>query len=140
MIEFVSGISVVCFAASSLVALACEVSRLWVRSGLRGAAMVGFMAAGLLAHTIFLVWRGVNEPAVPLSSAFDWYLLAAWVLAGGAHHTVLSLALATEHLEDFAEIAGIELAVIDRDTRLRSFKDQLRNSDLYYHLAQGIHG
>ena len=65
---------------------------------------------------------------------------AAWVLAGGAHHTVLSLALATEHLEDFAEIAGIELAVIDRDTRLRSFKDQLRNSDLYYHLAQGIHG
>jgi L-arabinose isomerase len=65
---------------------------------------------------------------------------AAWVLAGGAHHTVLSLALTTEHLEDFAEIAGIELAVIDRDTRLRTFKEQLRNSDLYYHLAQGIRG
>ena len=84
MIEFVSGISVVCFAASYLVALACEVSRLWFRSGLRGAAMVGFMAAGLLAHSLFLLWRGVNEPAMPLSSAFDWYLLAAWVLAGGS--------------------------------------------------------
>jgi len=65
---------------------------------------------------------------------------AAWVQAGGAHHTVLSLALTTEQLEDIAEIAGIELVVIDPDTRLRSFKEQLRNSDLYYHLAQGIQG
>ena len=65
---------------------------------------------------------------------------AAWVYAGGAHHTVLSLALATEHLEDFADIAGIELAVIDKETRIRSFKEGLRNSDLYYHLAQGIRG
>jgi L-arabinose isomerase len=65
---------------------------------------------------------------------------AAWVHAGGAHHTVLSLALTTEFLEDFAEIAGIELAVIDQDTRIRSFKGELRNNDLYYHLAQGIRG
>ena len=65
---------------------------------------------------------------------------AAWVQAGGAHHTVLSLALTTEHLEDYAEMAGIELAVIDADTRLRSFKDNLRFSDLYFHLAQGIRG
>jgi len=49
----------------------------------RGAVMVGFAAAGLLAHTLFLGWRAAHEPAVPLSSAFDWYLLAAWVLAGG---------------------------------------------------------
>jgi L-arabinose isomerase len=65
---------------------------------------------------------------------------AAWVQAGGAHHTVLSLALTTEHLEDFAEMAGIELAVIDAGTRLRSFKESLRNADLYHHLAQGIRG
>ena len=83
MIEFVSGISVVCFTASYLVALACEASRLVFRSGVRGAAMIAFGAAGLVAHTIFLVWRAANEPAVPLSSAFDWYLLAAWVLASG---------------------------------------------------------
>jgi ABC-type transport system involved in cytochrome c biogenesis permease subunit len=83
MAEFVSGISVVCFAASYAVALACEASRLFFRSGVRGAAMVGFAAAGLLAHTLFLGWRAAHEPAVPLSSAFDWYLLAAWLLAGG---------------------------------------------------------
>jgi hypothetical protein len=45
--------------------------------------MIAFALAGLVAHTLFLVWRAANEPAVPLSSAFDWYLLAAWLLAGG---------------------------------------------------------
>ena len=38
---------------------------------------------------------------------------AAWILAGGAHHTGFSMALTAEHLEDFAEIAGIESVVID---------------------------
>ncbi|OAM88919.1 L-arabinose isomerase [Termitidicoccus mucosus] len=64
--------------------------------------------------------------------------LAAWIQAGGAHHTGYSYAVKTEHLEDFANIAGIELAVIDRDTRLREFKDRLRHNDLYYATAQGL--
>jgi len=51
---------------------------------------------------------------------------AAWIYAGGAHHTGFSQALTTEHLEDFAEIAGIELLVIDADTRLRELRQQLR--------------
>lgn len=50
---------------------------------------------------------------------------AAWIYAGGAHHTGFSQALTTEHLEDFAEIAGVELIVIDSDTRLREFRRQL---------------
>lgn len=83
MAAFISGISVVCFAASYLVALGCEASRPLFRSGLRGALLVGFAAAGFFAHTLFLMWRAATEPAVPLSSAFDWYLLAAWLLAGG---------------------------------------------------------
>ena len=82
--DFVAGISVVCFAASYAVALAFEASRLFFRSGVRGAALVGFAAAGLLAHTLFLLWRAINAPAVPLSSEFDWYLLAAWLLAMGS--------------------------------------------------------
>jgi L-arabinose isomerase len=41
-------------------------------------------------------------------------------------------------LEDFATIAGIELAVINADTRLSEFKQNLRNNEVYYHLAQGI--
>jgi len=83
MSDFVSRISIVCFAASYAVALACEATRLVFRSGVRGAAMIAFAAAGLVAHTLYLVWRAANEQAIPLSSAFDWYLLAAWVLAGG---------------------------------------------------------
>jgi hypothetical protein len=83
MAAFLSGISIVCFAASYAVALACEASRLAFRSGVRGAAMVAFAAAGLFAHTLFLVWRAVDGGAAPLSSPFDWYLLAAWLLAAG---------------------------------------------------------
>jgi L-arabinose isomerase len=51
---------------------------------------------------------------------------AAWIYAGGAHHTGFSQALTTEHLEDFAEIAGVELIVIDAETRLRELRRQLR--------------
>lgn len=65
---------------------------------------------------------------------------AAWIYAGGAHHTVLSYALTSEHLEDFSEMAKIELSVIDYQTRLRSYKNELRQADLYFHLAQGIQG
>jgi hypothetical protein len=83
MNAFLSGISLVCFVASYSVALALEASRPLFRSAVRGMALVGFAASGLLAHTLFLVWRAVTEPAVPLSSPFDWYLLAAWLLAAG---------------------------------------------------------
>jgi ABC-type transport system involved in cytochrome c biogenesis permease subunit len=84
MLEFVSRISIVCFAASYAVALACEASRLLFRSGIRGAVMVAFAMAGLLAHTAFLLWRAASATAVPLSSPYDWYLLAAWLLAAGS--------------------------------------------------------
>ncbi|MGI4853912.1 MAG: L-arabinose isomerase [Janthinobacterium lividum] len=50
---------------------------------------------------------------------------AAWIYAGGAHHTGFSQALTTEHLEDFAEIAGVELIVIDDSTKLRELRRQL---------------
>jgi L-arabinose isomerase len=63
---------------------------------------------------------------------------AAWIHAGGAHHTGFSYAVKTEHLEDLAEIAQLELVVIDQATELRSFKQQLRNNEIYYHLAPGL--
>jgi L-arabinose isomerase len=50
----------------------------------------------------------------------------AWILAGGAHHTCFSQNLTSEHLEDFAEMAGIETVFIDQDTKLRNFKNELR--------------
>ena len=64
---------------------------------------------------------------------------AAWILAGGAHHTGYSYSVTREMLEDFATIAGIEMAVIGAgDHDLSSFKQDLRNNEVYYHLAQGF--
>lgn len=60
----------------------------------------------------------------------------SWILAGGAHHTVFSKAITTEFIEDFAEMAGIELVVIDNDTIIRDFKDKLHWNEVYYHLFQ----
>lgn len=59
---------------------------------------------------------------------------AAWIYAGGAHHTVFSQNLSTEYFEDFADMFGIELTVIDAKTELRSFKNELRWSETYYKL------
>ncbi|WOO42456.1 L-arabinose isomerase [Rubellicoccus peritrichatus] len=57
---------------------------------------------------------------------------AAWILAGGAHHTGYSLSVTTEFIEDFAEMTGVELVVIDKDTNLRSFKNELRMAESHY--------
>ena len=66
--------------------------------------------------------------------------IAAWIYAGGAHHTAYSYAVKAEHIEDFADIVGVELVVIDQHTNLRAFKNELRQNDLYYALAQGLRG
>jgi L-arabinose isomerase len=55
---------------------------------------------------------------------------AAWILAGGAHHTVYSQQVDTRHIEIFCEMADVELVVIDADTRLREFKRILKAGDL----------
>jgi L-arabinose isomerase len=56
----------------------------------------------------------------------------AWIRAGGAHHTAFSYAVTAEHLRAFAEIAGVELVLIDAETRLPQFERELRWSDAYY--------
>jgi L-arabinose isomerase len=62
----------------------------------------------------------------------------AWILAGGAHHTGFSQSVTRQHLEDFAEIAGLEFLSIDQDTDLPSFKKELRWNEMYYHLFGGF--
>ena len=57
---------------------------------------------------------------------------AAWIYAGGAHHTVFSQNLTTEYFEDFAEMFGLELTVIDAKTDLRQFKNELRWSEVAF--------
>jgi L-arabinose isomerase len=63
---------------------------------------------------------------------------AAWIYAGGAHHTGYSYCVTAEHMEDFAEIADVELVVIEAKTELRDFKQKLRHNEIYYHLAPGL--
>jgi L-arabinose isomerase len=59
---------------------------------------------------------------------------AAWILAGGAHHTCYSQNLTSEHLENFADMAGIETVFIDKETKLRDLKNELRWNEVYYQL------
>ncbi|HAM43840.1 MAG TPA: L-arabinose isomerase [Propionibacteriaceae bacterium] len=63
---------------------------------------------------------------------------ACWILAGGAHHTAFSQAVTAEHLEDFAEIAGMEFALIADKTEISDFKKELRWNEVYYSLARGL--
>jgi L-arabinose isomerase len=63
---------------------------------------------------------------------------AAWIYAGGAHHTSFSYAVTVDHLRDFAEMAGIEYLFIDENTHVDEFKKELRWNDLFYSIANGL--
>ncbi len=83
-------------------------------------------------------------PKLPVACAM-WEALpdfktaaAAWIYAGGAHHSAFSSAVTAEHLEDFAAIAGIEMIRIGTDTTLPVLKNELRWNDIAYHLLQGV--
>jgi len=79
------------------------------------------------------VARALWRPRPDLATAAE-----AWLVAGGPHHTVLSDQIGTETLSDFAEIAGIELVLIDAETRMRDFTHALRWNQAYFRLAQGL--
>jgi len=77
-------------------------------------------------------------PALPVARAV-WIpkpnlktAVAAWIYAGGSHHTGFSQALGAAHLQDFAEIAGIEFLRIGKETNLDQFKDTLRWNNASY--------
>ena len=57
---------------------------------------------------------------------------AAWIYAGGSHHTAYSQNLTAAHLQDFADMAGIEFVLIGKDTRLDQFRNELRWNEVYY--------
>src|SRR6185437_10772343 len=57
---------------------------------------------------------------------------AAWIMAGGAHHTCYSQNITSAQLADFAEMAGVEYVLIDKETRLHQLKKELQWSEVYY--------
>ena len=59
---------------------------------------------------------------------------AAWIHAGGSHHTSLGFAVTADHLADLASMCGTELLVIDEETRLDRFRDQVRWNDVAFRL------
>ena len=79
------------------------------------------------------VARTVWEPLPDFATA-----AGAWILAGGAHHTAFSPALTREHIENFAEMAGVEFFHIGEHTTICNAKRELRWNELYYHLAPGL--
>jgi L-arabinose isomerase len=91
----------------------------------------------LLANEVEVVAPEKPLPKLPVARAVwvpkpDLQLsAAAWIYAGGAHHTGFSQAVTTEMIEDFAEMAGVELVVIDADTTLRRFQQELRWNEVY---------
>lgn len=63
---------------------------------------------------------------------------AAWILAGGTHHSCFSYDISPEYWEDYAEIAGIEMLHINERTTIESFKRELRINEIYYMLNKAL--
>ena len=97
----------------------------------------------LLVNDVEVVHPDAPLPKLPVARAL-WVPQpnleiggAAWLLAGGAHHTGFSQAVTPEMLEDFAEMAGIEHVRISRTTTVSEFKKELRWNEAYYALNRG---
>ena len=77
-------------------------------------------------------------PKLPVATAF-WTPqpnlktgAEAWILAGGAHHTAFSYDLGVDQMVDWAAAMGIESVVIDNDTTIRNFKNELRWNEVVF--------
>ncbi|MEU6411383.1 L-arabinose isomerase [Microbispora sp. NPDC046933] len=112
------------------------------------AVVVGLSDMGerfrLVANEIDVVAPPEPLPALPVARAVwrprpDLRTSAeSWITAGAPHHTVLSSAVGSEELTDFADMLGVELLVIDEATTSRQFVKELRWNQAYYRLAQGF--
>jgi len=85
-----------------------------------------------------------DMPKLPVASVL-WKPLpdlktaaAAWILAGGAHHTGFSTQINAEYLEDFAGMMGVEYILINDKCDISEFKKELRWNEIYYHINKGI--
>lgn len=98
----------------------------------------------LLVNEVHAITPPHPLPKLPVARAV-WKCLpdfktacAAWIHAGGAHHTGFSYTVTREHLEDFATMAGIEFLTIGEETRLPEFKKELRWNEVYHHISGGM--
>ncbi len=75
------------------------------------------------------VWK--PEPSFAVSAE-------AWLLSGAAHHTCMSTQVGLEAWTDFARMAKTELLVIDENTNIRQYADEINWNKSYYRLSQGL--
>jgi L-arabinose isomerase len=98
----------------------------------------------LTANVVDIVPPDAELPNLPVARAVwkprpDFATSAeAWLMAGAAHHTVLTTQVGLDAFVDLAEIAGTELAVIDEGTTARQFGNELRWNQAYHRLARGM--
>ncbi|MEQ8675477.1 MAG: L-arabinose isomerase [Aggregatilineales bacterium] len=98
----------------------------------------------MIVNNVDVVDAEYDMPKLPVARALwipqsDLKLgTAAWIYAGGAHHTGFSQALTWEHVADYADIAGIEFVRIDNDTTIYNFKNELRWNEVYYMIAKAL--
>lgn len=112
------------------------------------AVIVGISDMGsrfrLVANVVRVVEPTEELPNLPVACAVwepqpSWSTSAeAWLMAGAPHHTVMSTAVGTETIDDFAEMTGTELLIIDDATTVRGFQHELRWNDVYHHVAAGL--
>ena len=62
----------------------------------------------------------------------------AWILAGGTHHSAFSYDVTPEYWEDFAEITGIEMLHINKETNISDFKKEIRTNEVYYYINKAL--
>ncbi len=92
----------------------------------------------ILVNEVDVVSPPQSLPKLPVARAFwrprpDLKTAAAcWIYAGGPHHTVLSQAVATEQIEDLAEMLGVECVKIDGRSATSETKNQLRWNEAYF--------
>lgn len=79
------------------------------------------------------VARALWQPAPSMETS-----ASCWLMAGAAHHTVMTTAVDREIFEDFARIAHVELAVIDWQTNQHDFEKELRLNQIYYKFAESF--
>ncbi|MBO6177098.1 MAG: L-arabinose isomerase [Treponema sp.] len=56
----------------------------------------------------------------------------SWILAGGGHHTAFSNIVTSDMLRDWCEMQGIECLVIDKDTKVAQFRNEMRWNTGYF--------
>lgn len=96
----------------------------------------------LIINTVKAVKAPQEMPKLPVAQAM-WVPepsleegAKAWILAGGAHHTAYTLDVSVEQLQDFAEFMDIESVLINEDTKIATFRNELKMSDLMWNLKQ----